>query len=412
MRYCSLIHLEKNKPMARNKNVRRIPYIARTSSFPVFAGADGGDLAEVTGLVKDIGTKFEKFKAGLDGKHAELDADFRKLAVQVEAVRDGGRSAAHSDGISAEDRVDFRNFCRAGIQASLSTQSNPDGGWLVPSTVDSAIAQIAKTLSPMRQYAKVVQGGVNYSKLVMVSGSATGWVSETGSRPQLSGPGLSKITPPYGELYTMPAVTQTLLDTASFDVAAELSSDIATQFAIQEGSSFVKGTGVSQPRGIATYNFVADASWSWGNVGYIATGGAALPAAPNGGDPLVAMVYSLKPQYRVNAVWGMNKNTITLVRQLKDSNGRYLWADGIAPGQPATLLGYPVVEFPDMDDVASNKYPIMFGDLNSAYLINDVTGTSLLRDPYSLKPYVLFYTTKRVGGGIIDFSAVKFLKMA
>lgn len=391
-------------------------------SFPVFASANrGSSIADVQALIEDLGTGIEDFKADhktklekIEASIADIDAGQRELSVKIAAQRTYG--APDVPGImSHADRKEFSDFARRGIQAAMSTQSNPDGGWLVPETVDANIAQIARSFSPMRQYATVVQGGLNYSKLVLTTGSATGWVSETQSRPQLSGPGLSKIAPPYGELYTMPAVTQTLLDTASFDVASMLSTDIARQFAIQEGTAFVKGSGINQPRGIATYDFIADASWAWGKVGFIGAGGSAFATPTSSVSPadcLINLVYALNPQYRTNAVWGMNKNTIGLVRQFKDAQGRFIWSDSTVAGQPATLLGYPVIEFPDMDDVGSNKYPIMFGDLGSAYVINDVSSVSMLRDPYSTKPYVLFYTTKRVGGAMVDFSAVKFLKMA
>ena len=387
----------------------------------IFAGPRQVELDDIAERVGRIADSFEAFKGKNDGRVekieatvGDIDKELRGIAIKVEASRTSG--VLFDAGImSHSDKRQFSDFCRGKINAALSTQSNPDGGWLVPESVDRNIAEIARSLSPMRQYATVVQGGLNYSKLVLTTGSATGWVSETQARPTLSGPGLSKISPPYGELYTMPAVTQTLLDTSDFDVASMLSTDIARQFAIQEGSAFISGSGINQPRGIATYDFVADASWAWGKVGVVGAGGSAF-ATPTStvspADCLINLVYALNPQYRVNAVWGMNKNTIGVVRQMKDAQGRFIWIDSVAPGQPATLLGYPVVEFPDMDDIGANKYPIMFGDLGVAYVINDVSPVALLRDPYSTKPYVLFYTTKRVAGAIVDFQAIKFLKMA
>lgn len=379
---------------------------------------------DIHGLVSDLGEGFDAFKAAQTASVEALrtdinaqDKELRRMTVAIEAGRTAVPGEAYGI-MSMEDRKTFGAFVRRGVQAALSTQSNPDGGWLVPETVDATIGQIARTMSPMRQYANVVQGGPNYSKIVITEGSVSGWVSETGARPTLDGVKLSMIRLVAGEIYAMPAVTQTLLDTASFDVEGMLATDIAVQFAMREGSAFINGDGINKPHGICAYEFVDDASWSWGHIGFVKSGDAGgfkpLDAA-NGVSPvdcLMKLVYQLNPQYRANAVWGMNKDTIAIVRQFKDAQGRFIWADSVVAGQPATLLGYPVVEFPDMDSVGANKFPIMFGDLKSAYTINDVTPANVLRDPYSSKPYVLFYTVKRVAGAVTGFDAVKFLKIA
>jgi HK97 family phage major capsid protein len=379
---------------------------------------------DICDLLGDLGAGVEDFKARhadstnqLRAEIRDIDTEVRKLAIQSAVGRIAGGIEAPGC-MSHADRQAFGAFVRRGVQAALSTQSNPDGGYLVPETVDATIGQIARTLSPMRQYANVVQGGFNYSKVVITEGSVSGWVSETGARPTLEGVKLSMVRLTAAEVYAMPAVTQTLLDTASFDVETMLATDIAIQFAMQEGSAFVVGDGVNRPRGICAYNFVDDAAWTWGKIGFVKSGdanGFKPLDADNGVSPvdcLVKLVYQLNPQYRANAVWGMNKDTIALVRQFKDAQGRFIWADSVVAGQPPTLLGYPVVEFPDMDAVAGGKYPIMFGDLKSAYTINDITPANVLRDPYSTKPYVLFYTSKRVAGAVTGFDAVKFLKIA
>ena len=379
---------------------------------------------DICDLLGDLGAGVEDFKARhtdstnqLRAEIKAVDSEVRKLSIQSAASRTAGSYEAPGCMTNA-DRQAFGAFVRRGVQAALSTQSNPDGGYLVPETVDATIGQIARTLSPMRQYANVVQGGFNYSKVVITEGSVSGWVSETGARPTLEGVKLSMVRLTAAEVYAMPAVTQTLLDTASFDVETMLATDIAIQFAMQEGSAFVVGDGVNRPRGICAYNFVDDAAWTWGKIGFVKSGdanGFKPLDADNGVSPvdcLVKLVYQLNPQYRANAVWGKNKDKIALVRQFKDAQGRFIWADSVVAGQPPTLLGYPVVEFPDMDAVAGGKYPIMFGDLKSAYTINDITPANVLRDPYSTKPYVLFYTTKRVAGAVTGFDAVKFLKIA
>jgi len=381
-------------------------------------------IEDIHSLVGDLGEGFDAYKAAnsdatnqLRAAVGDLDKELRNMTIRFEAGRTAGSFEAPGI-MSHADRQAFGAFVRRGVQAALQTQSDVDGGWLVPASVDAAIVQIARTLSPMRQYANVVQGGFNYSKIVITEGSASGWVTETGARPTLDGLKLAMIRLTTAEVYAMPAVTQTLLDTASFDVETMLATEIAKEFARQEGSAFLKGDGLNRPRGICAYDFVDDASWTWGKIGFVKSGdanGFKPLDADNGVSPvdcLVKLIYQLNPQYRANAVWGMNRDTIAIVRQFKDTTGRFIWADSVAAGQPANLLGYPVVEFPDMDSVAGGKYPIMFGDLNSAYTINDVTPASVLRDPYSAKGYVLFYTTKRVAGAVTGFDAVKFLKIA
>jgi HK97 family phage major capsid protein len=181
-------------------------------------------------------------------------------------------------------------------------------------------------------------------------------------------------------------------------------------FAEQEGNAFVLGNGTAKPKGFLDYTKVLESSWSWGNIGYILTGvSGALPAS-NPSDVLVDTVYSLKAGYRQNANWVMNRKTQAAIRKLKDADGNYLWQPPASVGQRAMLMGFPVVEAEDMPDAAANATPIAFGDFGRGYLVVDRTGVRVLRDPYSAKPYVLFYTTKRVGGGVQDFDAIKLLK--
>jgi HK97 family phage major capsid protein len=207
----------------------------------------------------------------------------------------------------------------------------------------------------------------------------------------------------------MPAATQMLLDDAVVD--QWIAEEVETAFAEQESAAFVSGDGVNKPRGFLASPTVANASWSWGNLGYLATGGPAFPAT-NPSDILVELVYALRAGYRQNAAFVMNRKTQGLVRRFKDTNGAYLWQPPASAGAPATLMGFPVVEAEDMPDVAANALAVAFGDFRRGYLVVDRAGVRVLRDPYSAKPYVLFYTTKRVGGGVQDFDAIKLLKFA
>jgi len=210
----------------------------------------------------------------------------------------------------------------------------------------------------------------------------------------------------------MPAATGALLDDSMIDLDAWMAGEIETVFAEQEGAAFVNGDGANKPRGFLHYEQVQDSSWSWGNVGYLATGDAAGLAEENATDTLIELVYALKAGYRQNAHWVMNRKTQAELRKQKDGNGNYIWQPPATPGSKAMLMGFPVVEAEDMPDIEADAAPIAFGDFKRGYLVIDRAGVRVLRDPYSAKPYVLFYTTKRVGGGIQDFEAIKLLKVA
>ena len=229
-------------------------------------------------------------------------------------------------------------------------------------------------------------------------------------RPQTTTATLAELQFPTMELYAMPAATATLLDDAVVDLDQWISSEVEAAFAEQEGIAFVSGDGTNKPKGFLNYTKVAEASWAWGQVGYVATGVAGALPGSNPSDVLIETVYALKAGYRQNANWVMNRETQATIRKLKDADGNYLWQPPAAPGQKAMLMGFPLVEAEEMPDVATDATPVAFGDFARGYLVVDRTGVRVLRDPYSAKPYVLFYTTKRVGGGIQDFDAIKLLK--
>ena len=223
-------------------------------------------------------------------------------------------------------------------------------------------------------------------------------------------PTLAELEFPAMELYAMPAATQTLLDDSAVDIDAWIAHEVETAFAEQEGTAFVTGDGNKKPTGFLDYTQVAEASWAWSKIGYLATGVDGDFAATDPGDKLVDLVFALKAGYRGNAHFVMNRKTQGEVRKLKDGDGNYLWQPGHQAGVPPTLMGFPVTEAEDMPDIGSDTTPIAFGDFSRGYLVVDRIGTRILRDPYSAKPYVLFYTTRRVGGGVQDFDAIKLLK--
>jgi len=245
-----------------------------------------------------------------------------------------------------------------------------------------------------------------------VSGPATGWVAETAARTQTAGPTLDELQFPTAELYAMPAATAALLEDAAVDVDRWIAAEIETAFAEQEGTAFVSGDGADKPEGFLNYTKVAEASWAWEKIGYVATGRDGDWPADDPADILIDTVYALKAGYRQNANWVMNRKTQAAIRKLKDSDGNYVWQPPATPGSKAMLMGFPVVEAEDMPDIGAAATPVAFGDFARGYLVVDRTGVRILRDPYSAKPYVLFYTTKRVGGGVQDFAAIKLLKFA
>ncbi len=330
----------------------------------------------------------------------------------------GGRVAAHG-GIALQHKSAFHGYVRSGEAASLrelegkalSVGSDPDGGYLVPDETETTINAALRDMSPIRAIAGIRQvSGTVLKKPYAVSGAATGWVGETAVRAETASPTLAELSFPTMELYAMPSATQSLLDDSAVDIDQWIAEEVRTAFAEQEGSAFVIGDGVNKPTGFLNYPTVDNGSWTWGNIGTVATGVAGNFPATDPADVLIDLVYAARSGYRANAHFVMNRATQSTVRKLKDGNGNYLWQPAHAPGEAPTLMGFAIAESEDMPDIATDAHAIAFGDFRRGYLIVDRVGIRVLRDPYSAKPYVLFYTTKRVGGGVQDFDAIKFLK--
>jgi len=325
----------------------------------------------------------------------------------------GSFGAADMDGYKAA----FDTFLRKGEEVmgpderkALSVGTDPDGGYVVNPDLSGRIVLKVFETSPMRAYASTqVISSDALEGLFDLNEASSGWVGETDSRAETNTPQLGKWRIPAHELYAKPKATQKLLDDASINMEAWLASKVSEKFARDEANAFVVGNGVNKPRGFLTYG---SGTTLPGTIEQFPTGASgALAAAPSGGDALINALYGLKQQYRNNATWFMNRATLTLVRKAKDSDGAYLWSPGIAAGQPASLLGYPVASFEDMPDPATDSLSIAVGDMREAYQIVDRLGIRTLRDPYSAKPYVEFYTTKRVGGDVVNFEAIKLVKL-
>ncbi|RYY47824.1 MAG: phage major capsid protein [Sphingomonadales bacterium] len=312
----------------------------------------------------------------------------------------------------------FETFLRAGGGAlemkALSGASDAAGGYAVPEEIDSLIDATLKSISPIRAIANVVKvGSSGYRKLVSSGGMASGWAAETGARAETATPSFNEVAPPSGELFANPAASQAMLDDAAFEVEAWLAHEIAREFAAAEGSAFVNGNGTNKPKGFlqATTAATGDASRAFGTLQYVATGSAGAFAA-NPEEKLIDLVQTLRAPYRQGASWVMNSATLARIRKFKTSDGQFLWSPGLMVGQPATLLGYPVVEAEDMPDIAASSLSIAFGNFKAGYLIAERGETQILRDPYSNKPFVHFYATKRVGGMVSNSEAIKLLKFA
>ncbi|WP_426267874.1 phage major capsid protein [Sphingomonas sp. LHG3443-2] len=352
---------------------------------------------------------------GVSGLRAEIDDLKAKLRSNlVEA----GRPHLGTEQKSAAQEG-FGEFLRSGESAlegkSLDNASTAAGGHAVPREIDEVIDRTLVAISPIRRIANVVKiGSSNYRKLISSGGTPSGWVGFEAARPETATPTFTEIVPASGELYANPAASQHMLDDAMFDVEAWLANEIATEFARAEGSAFIKGTGTNQPLGFLSSPTAttADGVRPIGTLQTIGTGVSAAFPATNPQDKLVDLVQSLRQPYRQGAVFVMNSATAAAVRKMKTSDGAFIWQNGMVAGQPSTLLGYPVIEAEDMPDIGAGSLSIAFGNFKAGYIITERAETSILRDPYSKKPYVYFYASKRVGGQVVNSEAIKLLRFA
>jgi HK97 family phage major capsid protein len=385
------------------------------NAFDAFKQANDERLNELEKRAVDTVTedKVNRINQALDEQKKAIDEIALAAQRPILASTPTGDTREHKSAFERYVRKgDVSGLDRFEVKA-LSTQSDPDGGYLVPRETEIAIDRVLAKASPIRAIATVRNiGAASYRKPVTATGAESGWVGESATRAETTAPQLSVIEFPTMELYAMPSATQALLDDAHVNVEEWLASEVQIVFAEQEGDAFINGDGVNKPRGLLTYTTVADASWSWGNIGYVASGASGAFAASDPSDALLDLAYAPKQGYRAGAHWVMNRKTEAAIRKLKDGQGNYIWAPGAAAGDPATLFGYPVAEAEDMPDIAANSLSIAFGDFARGYLVVDRVGVRVLRDPYSAKPFVLFYTTKRVGGGVQNFEAIKLMKFA
>ena len=389
------------------------------SAFESFKETNDERLAQIERRVgPDVVTteKMERINRALDDTKRRMDEMCAKSLRPRLAGEQGVMTVS-----AREHKQAFDGYIRKGEAANLhaleakalSVASDPDGGYLVPEETEREISRRLASLSPIRAISGVRQVSASvYKKPFSTAGAATGWVGETAARPQTGSPTLAELAFPPMELYAMPAATSTLLDDAAVNIDQWIAEEVQAAFAEQEGAAFVTGDGNAKPTGFLNYTQVAETSWSWGNLGYTATGVDGDFAASDPSDNLIDLIYSLRSGYRANAHWVMNRSTQAEIRKIKDADGNYIWQPSIQPGGSAALMGFPIAESEDMPDIATDAAAIAFGDFKRGYLVVDRLGVRVLRDPFTAKPYVLFYTTKRVGGGVQDFNAIKLLKFS
>ncbi len=367
----------------------------------------------MAGFVSD----FKHFTTDIQIKLQQQDDRMTKL--DRKSLMMGARPAlAAAASAEAPHQKAFEDYLRSGDDdalrgldmegKSMSTAVAADGGYLVdPQTSDTVQSVLAATAS-VRAIANVVNvEATSYDVLIDHTELGAGWATETGSAAETGTPVIDRITIPLHELSALPKASQRLLDDSAFNIDEWLAGRIADKFARSEAAAFVNGDGVDKPTGFLTAPAVDNDVWAWGNLGYVVTG---VDGDFDGADALIDLVYALGAEYRANGTFVMNSKTAGAVRKLKDNDGRFLWSDGLTAGEPARLLGYAVLIAEDMPDIASDATPIAFGDFGAGYTVAERPDLRVLRDPFSAKPHVLFYATKRVGGAVSDYAAIKLLK--
>ena len=390
------------------------------AAFEAFRAANDARLAEIEQKTS-ADVLLEEKVARIDQAVGAAQARLDRLASEARrpAIGGGGEGPSTTSWspspLRGEEKSAFAGWMKTGLglelKAGLSTAAG--SGVLAPVETERAIERRLMAASPMREIATVrtINSGV-FRKPVSTVGVECGWVAETAARPETDPATLSLIEFPSADLYASPAATQTLLDDALVDMDEWLASEVEDAFAAQETEAFVTGSGVNRPKGFLAYDTAPDATAAWGQIGYLASGAAGAFPASHPVDRLIDLIYAPRAQYRPNGRFVMNRKTVSTVRKFKDADGNYIWTPASRPGETASLLGYPVTEIETMPDIAANSLAIAFGDFRRGYLIVDRAGVRVLRDPYSAKPYVLFYTTKRVGGGVQNFDAIKVMRFS
>lgn len=362
---------------------------------------------KINAALTDLGAQQEEMRKILNRKNLTDGGEGEEVTAEVKAY---SKSFAAYIRTGRDDGMQEQARAALGPKAAMTTDSDGGGGYIVDPVMEKRISAIVGVICAMRGLAEVVPAYLYEDSVEQHSATATD-ASEQDTRSETTAPSFKEIRIEAEEMYAEPRVTQKMLDLRP-DVEEYVSQKVAIALAEKEGLNFITGNGVKKPRGLLSYSTVANASYAWGKVGYIASGKSAAFADTNPADYLLDLVYALKKQYRAAASWMLTDLTESQIRKVKDGDGRYLWVPGLSADQSATLLGKPVNTDNNMPELASNSYSIAFGDFRTAYKILDPGMMTILRDPFTAKPFIKLYTTKRVGGGIANFEAVKLMKFA
>lgn len=380
--------------------------------------ADQSPVAEVKSAVAGFMTDLKDFQSDIKDR---LQQQEEKMTMFERKSFVPARPAlATSAGAEAPHQKAFNAYLRSGDDdglrglelegKALGTAVAADGGYLVDPQTAATIKSTLSATASVRAIANVVGvEATSFDVLIDHSDVGHGWATEAAAVTETGTPSIDRITIPLHELSALPKASQRLLDDSAFDIESWLAGRIADKFARAEAAAFINGDGVDKPTGFLTKTAVDNDVWSWGNLGYVPTG---VDGDFDTADEIIDLVYALGAEYRANATFVMNSKTAGTVRKMKDADGRFLWSDGLAAGEPARLLGYAVMIAEDMPDIASDAMAIAFGDFGAGYTVAERPDLRVLRDPFSAKPHVLFYATKRVGGDVSDFAAIKLLKFA
>lgn len=355
----------------------------------------------------------EKLNKEMDAKQDTID----KIEATMKRVAAGATEGKEVDLAAKAHKEHFEKFVRSGDEAglldaqmkSLSVGVDSDGGYTVTPETSSEILRTITETSPIRQIAAIQTIGTDsFQQLRRTGGAATGgWVTEKGTRGESNTPTLGRLDIPVHEQFAMPAATQKLLDDSSINIESWLGMEISDILSETENTSFVLGNGVGKPRGFLAY----DAGTADEQIQQIVSGTSGEVTA----DGLINVQTALKEGYQAGANWVMSRTTRGLIRLLKDTGSgtdQYMWQPGLTAGEPDTLLAKPITLASDMPAAGANSLSIAYGDFRRGYKIVDRSGVTILRDPFTNKPFVLFYAVKRVGGAVVNFEAIKINKFA
>jgi HK97 family phage major capsid protein len=376
---------------------------ALATAFEAFKDAHDQKLAsKIDDVVLD--NKIEAINASLTEIETALN---EKIAAASLGNAPGDMQPTNPEYVNA-----FKAHMRRGeVQAAMSVGTAAEGGYLAPVEWDRTITNKLKQRSPIRENSQVITiSGPGFSQVYNDGVVGSGWVGETAARPATTTPGLTSLAWAIGEIYANPQITQQALDDVAIDLEQWLADEVEGEFAIQENTAFLSGNGTNKPNGILTY-VTGAANAATHPFGAI-TGTTVAGAAAVTTDEIVDLVYSLPSERNANAKFYMNRTSLGKLRKLKDGQGNYIWQPTFVAGEPSTLQGYPVVEVPGMPNMTTGLVSVLFGDMQATYLVVDRIGIRVLRDPFTNKPYVGFYTTKRVGGGVKNPEYMRFIKQA